>query len=139
VLIKIGQLLIAERALLAVELDKADFPAYVLEEMQDRFIIKDSRSPISWSLKLRVYGKAIKDNTTSFRYIIWSDNNEILSYKKMHFLITGLHALVSVEVEAAQNQLADLLLVPPETERKYIVPQFSLRLVMDDPSEGAPG
>jgi hypothetical protein len=138
-LIKIGQLLIAERALLAVELDEADFPAYALEEMQDRFITKDSRSPISWSLKLRAYGKAVKDNTTSFGYIMWSDDNEILSYKKMRFSMTGLRALVSAEVEAAQNQLADLLLVPPETERKHIVPQFSLRSVMDDPSEGAPG
>ncbi|RKK92069.1 hypothetical protein BFJ68_g16007, partial [Fusarium oxysporum] len=52
-LIKIGQLLIAERALLAVELDEADFPASALEEMQDRFMTKDARSPISWSLKLR--------------------------------------------------------------------------------------
>lgn len=46
-LIKIGQLLIAERALLAVELDEADVPAHALEEMQDRFITKDARSPIS--------------------------------------------------------------------------------------------
>ncbi|GKU14558.1 unnamed protein product [Fusarium langsethiae] len=138
-LIKMGQLLVAERALLAVELDEADFPAYALEEMQDRFMTKDSRSPISWSLKLRAYGKAVKDNTTSFGYIMWSDDNEILSYKKMRFSMTGLRALVSAEVEAAQNQLADLLLVPSETERKHIVPQFSLRSVMDDPSEGAPG
>jgi len=81
-----GQLLVAERALLAVKLDEADFPAYALEEMQDRFIIKDSRSPISWSLKLRAYGKAVKDNTTSLGYIMWSDDNEILSYKIMRFL-----------------------------------------------------
>ncbi|KAL5585664.1 hypothetical protein FOVSG1_013356 [Fusarium oxysporum f. sp. vasinfectum] len=138
-LIKMGQLLVAERALLAVELDEADFPAYALEEMQDRFMTKDSRSPISWSLKLRAYGKAIKDNTTSLGYIMWSDDNEILSYKKMRFSMTGLRDLVAAEVEAAQNQLADLLLAPPDTERKHIVPQFSLRSVVDDPSEGAPG
>ncbi|KAF4336645.1 telomere-associated helicase [Fusarium beomiforme] len=77
-----GQLLVVEKALLAVELDEADFPAYALEEMQDRFMTKDSRPPISWSLKLRAYGKAIKDNTTSLGYIMWSDDNETLSYKK---------------------------------------------------------
>ncbi|KAJ0129487.1 Uncharacterized protein HZ326_27420 [Fusarium oxysporum f. sp. albedinis] len=138
-LIKMGQLLVAERALLAVELDEADVPAHALEEMQDRFMTKDARSPISWSLKLRAYGKAVKDNTTSLGYIMWSDDNEILSYKKMRFSMTGLRDLVSAEVEAAQNQLADLLLVPPDTERKHIVPQVSLRSVVDDPSEGAPG
>jgi hypothetical protein len=84
-LIKIGQLLIAERALLAVELNEADFPAYALEKMQDRFTIKDSRSPISWSLKLRAYSKAIKDNTKSLGYIMSSDDNEILSYQTMRF------------------------------------------------------
>jgi hypothetical protein len=57
----------------------------------------------------------------------------------MRFSMTGLRDLVSAEVEAAQNQLADLLLVPPDTERKHIVPQVSLRSVVDDPSEGAPG
>jgi hypothetical protein len=121
-LIKMGQLLVAERALLAVELDEADFPAHALEEMQDRFMTKDSRSPISWSLKLRAYGKAVKDNTTSLGYIMWSDDSEILSYKRMRFSMTGLRDLVSTKVEAAQNQLANLLLVPPDTERKHIVP-----------------
>ncbi|KAI8710673.1 hypothetical protein NCS52_01548100 [Fusarium sp. LHS14.1] len=138
-LIKMGQLLVAERALLAVELDEADVPAYALEEMQDRFMTKDSRSPISWSLKLRAYGKAVKDNTTSLGHIIWSDDSEILSYKKMHFSMAGLRGLVSAEVEAAQNQLASLLLVPPDTERKDVVPQLSLRSVVGDPSESAPG
>lgn len=70
--IKMGQLLVGERALLAVELDEADIPARALEEMQDRFMTKESRSPISWSLKLRAYGKAIEDNTATLGQIIWS-------------------------------------------------------------------
>jgi hypothetical protein len=57
----------------------------------------------------------------------------------MHFLITRLCDLVSAKVEVAQNQLADLLLVPPNTDRKHIMPQFSLQLVIDNLSEGAPG
>ncbi|KAJ4016148.1 hypothetical protein NW761_015046 [Fusarium oxysporum] len=134
-----GQLLVSERALLAVEFDEADVPAHALEEMQDRFMIKDSRSPISWSLKLRAYGKAVKDNTTSLGHIMWSDDNEVLSYKKMRFSMTGLRDLVSAEVEVAQNQLAELLLVPPDTEREKVVSQFSLRSIIDDPSESTPG
>lgn len=138
-LIKMGQLLVAERALLAVELDEADVPARALEEMQDRFMTKDSRSPISWSLKLRAYGKAIQDNTTSLGQIIWSDDNEMLAYKKMQFSMTGLRDLLTAEVKAAQNNLAELLLVPPDTEREDVVPKISLRYLVDDPSDGRPG
>lgn len=138
-LIKMGQLLVAERALLAVELDEADVPAQALEDMQDRFMTKDSRSPISWSLKLRAYGKAIKDNTTSIGQIIWSDDNEVLSYKKMRFSIAGFRNLVLTETKVAQNQLAELLLVPPDTARDDIVPTISLRFLLDDPTESRPG
>jgi hypothetical protein len=138
-LIKMSQLLVGERALLAVELDEADVPARALEEMQDRFMTKESRSPISWSLKLRAYGKAIQDNTTSLGQIIWSDDNETLTYKNMRFSMTGLRDLLTAEVKAAQDNLAELLLVPPDTERQEIVPTISLRSLMDDPSDGRPG
>ncbi|SCO78513.1 uncharacterized protein FRV6_02726 [Fusarium oxysporum] len=134
-----NQLLVGERALLAVELDEADVPARALEEMQDRFMTKESRSPISWSLKLRAYGKAIQDNTTSLGQIIWSDNNEILTYKNMRFSMTGLRDLLTAEVKAAQDNLAELLLMPPDTERQEIVSTISLRSLMDDPSDGCPG
>ncbi|EXL67899.1 hypothetical protein FOPG_15997 [Fusarium oxysporum f. sp. conglutinans race 2 54008] len=46
-LIKMSQLLVGKRALLAVKRDKADVPARALEEMQGRFMTKESRSPIS--------------------------------------------------------------------------------------------
>ncbi|KAJ0131697.1 hypothetical protein HZ326_25203 [Fusarium oxysporum f. sp. albedinis] len=130
---KIGQLLIAERALLAFELNEADVPAYALDVKHDRFITKDSRSPISWSLKSHAYGKVIRDSTISLGYIVWSDNNEVLSYKKMRFSMTGLRDLVYIEVEAAQNQLADLLLVPPDNE----VLQGHQRWILDQPSNSS--
>ncbi|RKK53181.1 hypothetical protein BFJ69_g17838 [Fusarium oxysporum] len=100
---------------------------------------KESRSPISWSLKLRAYGKAIQDNTRSLGQIIWSDDNEILTYKNMRFSMTGLRDLLTAEVKAAQDNLAELLLVPPDTERQEIVPTISFRSLMDDPSDGRPG
>jgi len=93
-LIKMAQLLIAERSLLAVKLDETDAPGKTLEEMQERFICHSSRSPISWALKLRSYGKAIIDSTTALGEISWSDNREILSYGQMQLPMAGLRDLL---------------------------------------------
>ena len=138
-LIRMGQLLVVGRALLAVWLDEADVAAQALEAMQDRFMTKDSRSPISWSLKLRAYGKDIKDSTTSLGHIIWSDGNEVLNYKKMKFYMTQLRDLVVTEAKIAQNQLAELLLVPPDTAREDGIPTMSVRSIVDDPTESRAG
>ena len=45
--VKIAQLLIVQCAILAADCRETEFPAEALEEMQDRFIVYESRSPIS--------------------------------------------------------------------------------------------
>lgn len=80
-LIKAAQLLVAARALLAVERDEHDYPALALEAMQEQFMVDGTRSPICWANKVRAYGKAIRDTMTSLGHIGWSDDGEILSYK----------------------------------------------------------
>jgi hypothetical protein len=52
--------------------------------------------------------------------------------------MTGLRDLLTAKVKAAQDNLAELLLVPPDTERQKIVPTISLRSLMDNPSDGRP-
>lgn len=139
-LIKMAQLLVAERALLAVKLDEADVPGVALKQMQDRFMCRSSRSPISWALKLRSYGKAIVDSTIALGEISWLDDNEMLSYKKMQLSMPGLRDLLISEVKTAQDELAKLLLVSTELgDRQSEVPWFNLRSLVDDPSEAAPG
>jgi hypothetical protein len=44
--IKIAQLLVMQRAVVAVELGKVEFPGELLDEMQDRFIVLSSRLPM---------------------------------------------------------------------------------------------
>lgn len=44
-----------------------------------------------------------------------------------------------METKAAQSQLADPLLVPPNTAREDIIPVISLRSLVDDPTERGPG
>lgn len=51
------------RAVVAVETGETEYPADMLEVMQDRFIVYGGRSLIKWVQKLQVYGKKIRDST----------------------------------------------------------------------------
>jgi hypothetical protein len=138
-IVKISQLLVAERALLAVERDEADYPAQALEEMQVRFMVHGTRSPLCWVQKLRAYGKAIQDTTTSLGRISWSDDGEVITYKTMRLTMTLLRGVVAATLASAQKQLADLLLVHPDEDREAVVPPLSLRSLQDNPAESTPG
>jgi hypothetical protein len=45
--VKMAQLLVVQRAVLAVELDHVDHPADILNTMEDRFMAYGTRSPIN--------------------------------------------------------------------------------------------
>ncbi|EWY79884.1 hypothetical protein FOYG_16949 [Fusarium oxysporum NRRL 32931] len=107
--IKISQLLVAERALLAVQQDEFEYPGLALEDMQQRFMVEGTRSPICWAQKLRAYGKAIKDTTTSIG----------------PYLVVQLSDL--------------LLIHPEDDDRELVVSSLSLRSLADNPTESAPG
>jgi hypothetical protein len=68
--VKLSQLLVVQRAVLAVEEDEVDHPSEILDVMQDRFMVYGTRSPMNWALKLRAYGKKIQDTTTALGHII---------------------------------------------------------------------
>jgi hypothetical protein len=122
-----------------VERDEADYPAQALEEMQNRFMVYGTRSPICWVQKLRAYGKAIQDTTTSLGRIGWSDDGEVITYKSMQLAMTQLRGVVAATLASAQKQLADLLLIHPDEDWEAVVPPLSLRSLLDNPSESAPG
>jgi hypothetical protein len=54
--IKIAQLLVMQRAVVAADLGEAEFSGELLDEMQDWFMVLSSRSPMHWALKLRTFG-----------------------------------------------------------------------------------
>ncbi|RYO95418.1 hypothetical protein DL764_007702 [Monosporascus ibericus] len=138
-LIKIAQLLVAERALLAVEQDEADYPAAALEAMQARFMVDGTRSPICWARNLRAYGKAIKDTTTSVGQISWSDDNETIVYRDTVLTMTQVRQFVAGQLRMAQDALATVLLIHPDEDRELVVPPLSLRSLVDNPAERTPG
>lgn len=137
--VKMAQLLVVQRAVLAVEEDEVDYPSEVLDEMQERFMVFGSRTPMNWALKLRCLGKSIRDTTTGLGHIIWSDDGQELSYKGFQVTMTGLKQFVTKEVTIAQAQLHEILLINPEEDREAVAPTFNLRMLYDDPSIDIPG
>lgn len=67
--IKISQMLVLEKALRSSEKRQSGDPLDFLEEMRERFMTVDCRSPFSWAVQLRSFGKKIRDSTTSIGYI----------------------------------------------------------------------
>ena len=138
-LIKVGQVLVIQRAVMGAEDGEADHPADLLDEMRDRFMIHGSRSPFNWALRLRAYGKAIRNNTTSLGYICWSEDKERLSYRATEFGMGDFKAFIKTETELIYRQLEDLLLVNQEEKMEEVVPKLNLRRIKDVPKENARG
>jgi Orsellinic acid/F9775 biosynthesis cluster protein D len=133
-IIKMAQMLVIQRAVVAAEAGETEFPAQALEEMQDRFMVYGSRSLINWAQKLRTYGKKIWDSTTSLGFIIWLDDGQHLSYKDFELDMAQLKLFASTQVELAQAQSQELLLIHPDEVREDVVPALSLHSLKDDPT-----
>jgi hypothetical protein len=56
---KVGQILMIQSAVLAVEDGTCDDPSNRLNEIRERFLIYNNRSSFNWVLRLRAYGKKI--------------------------------------------------------------------------------
>ena len=133
-LIKIGQILVIQRSVVAAAEGEIEHPADILDEMRERFMIHGSRSPFNWALRLRAYGKKIRNSTTSLGYIQWSEDKEKLSYKTTELPLQHFKEFVRMEVELAQTQMENLLLLHPDECKEATVPAFRLRHLKDDPS-----
>jgi hypothetical protein len=132
--IKIAQLLVMQRAVVAADLGEAEFPGELLDEMQDRFMVSSSRSPMHWALKLRTFGRKIRDQITSLGYINWSDDGQRLSYKSLDLDMQALRWFMRDQVELGQCLLEQLLLIQPGEARDRVVPEINLRELRDDPT-----
>jgi hypothetical protein len=67
--IKISQMLVLQKAISATDKGLTEEPMDVLEEMRERFMTIDCRSPFGWAVQLRSFGKKIRDSITSLGYI----------------------------------------------------------------------
>jgi hypothetical protein len=132
-------MLVIQRAIIAADQGEVEYPADILDVMRDRFMIYGSSTPMNWALKLRAYGKGIRDTTTSLGYIIWSEDGAALSYRDTELKMTKLQNFIRHQVSLAQSQLEDLLLIHPDEAREDIVPTLILRDLRDDPTNNMRG
>jgi hypothetical protein len=137
--IKMAQLLVLQRAVVAAECGETQFPSEALDEMQDRFMVLESRSPMNWALKLRAYGKKIRESTTCLGSLIWSVDGEKLSYVDLELTMSQLRYFVRFQLDRAQNQLEEVLLVHPTEAREQVVPSINLKDLKDNPAISEPG
>lgn len=133
--VKISQMLVIQMSVMMAEDGLIEHPADVLDEMRERFLIHGSRSPFNWVLRLRAYGKKIRNSSTSLGYIYWSDDHEQLTYKQLVLKIADFKRFISMQVELAQSELEQLFLIHDDEERGDVIPTFEMRELKDDPTE----
>jgi hypothetical protein len=133
--VKISQMLVIQMAVMMAEDGEIEHPADVLDEMRERFMIHGSRSPFNWVLRLRAYGKKIRNSSTSLGYIYWPKDHEKLTYKQLELNMADLKRFVKAQVGLAQSELEQLFLIHGEEKREDVIPAFELRNLKDDPTE----
>lgn len=101
--VKISQMLVIQMSVMMAEDGKIEHPADALDEMRERFMIHGSRSPFNWVLRLRAYGKKIRNSSTSLGYIYWSDDHERLTYKQLDLNVADLKKFVATQVALSQG------------------------------------
>jgi hypothetical protein len=138
--VKLAQLLVIQHAVIEHRAGRVVFPNELVAELQDRFMVFGSDTPMNWILNLRAYGKKERDNTTTTGHIMWSDDGEQLSYRTLELTMNGLRWFLRDQVELAQNLLHDLLLLPAgEADmRQQYVPNLQLSALKDDPTVREP-
>jgi hypothetical protein len=89
---------------------------------------------MNWALKLRAYGKKIRESTTCLGSLIWSVDGEKLSYVDLELTMSQLRYFVRFQLDRAQNQLEEVLLVHHTEAREQVVPPINLKDLKDNPA-----
>ena len=68
--VKIAQMLIIQQAIVRVKKGKATYPAKLIDEMHERFLVYSSHSLFSWACCLCAYAKKVRNSIISLGYIL---------------------------------------------------------------------
>jgi hypothetical protein len=88
-------MLVVQRAVSAADAGEVKHLSDLLDEMRERFMMRGSRTAFDWACRLRAYAKKVVSNTTSFSYITWSEDAEIVSYRDTSFSMESLRNFVA--------------------------------------------
>jgi len=103
-------------------------------KMMNRFMIRDSHSPMQWMLDLRTYGLKIHYNTTSEGHIDWV-KDQIL-YKSIQFSMSEFRGMIHGLVRESRRMLMKDLIFEDDGFNTPRIPWQSLR---DNPIENTRG
>jgi hypothetical protein len=137
--VKMAQMLVVQRSVVAAEEGEVEHPSYMLDEMRERFMVRGSRTAFDWACRLRSYAKKVVSNTTSLGYIAWSEDGSSVTYKDTGFSMDALRKFIAAQVNKAQQELEDLLLLHPEEARDDVVPPVYLYRLQDKHSNEQKG
>jgi hypothetical protein len=137
--IKMAQMLVVQRSVVAAEEGEINHPSDMLDEMRERFLVRGSRTAFDWACCLRAYAKKVVSNTTSIGYIAWSEDRSSVTYKDTGFSMDALRKFIAVQVDKAQKELDGLLLLHPDEARDDAVPQVLLYQLQDNHSNEKKG
>jgi hypothetical protein len=137
--IKIAQMLVVQRAVVAKEEGEVENPSDLLEEMRQQFLTRGSRTAFDWIYRLRAYAKRLVSNATLPSYITWSEDGSLVTYKDTGFSMDALRRFIAVQVEKAQQELEGLLLLLPNEARDNVVPHVLLHRLQDNHSNKKKG
>jgi len=62
--IKIAQMLVVQRAVSAADAGEVEHPPDLLDEMRERFMMREPRTAFDWACRLRAYANKVVSNTT---------------------------------------------------------------------------
>jgi hypothetical protein len=126
-------MLVIERAIVGVEKGEAIYPAELIYEMRERFLVYSSRTSFSWACRLRAYAEKIRDSTKSLGCILWNPEGNAASYKQIcQLTMVSLREFVRAQVQKAQSQLEGLLLVHPQQRRDNLGVDFWMHRAADN-------
>lgn len=137
--IKIAQMLVIQRAVLAAEEGAVEYPSDMLDEMRERFMVRGTRTAFDWACRMRAYAKKVVSNTTCLGFIVWSEDGEAVTYKDTSFTMDTFRDFVAIQIQKAQEELQGLLLLHPDEPPDEVVPKAALYRLQDDHSNGEKG
>lgn len=137
--IKMAQMLVVQRSVVAAEEGEVNHPSDMLEEMRERFMVRGSRTAFDWACRLRAYAKKVVSNTTSLGCITWSEDGSSVTYKDTGFSMDALRKFVTGQVSKSQQELESLLLLHPDEARDNVVPSVLLHRLQDNHSNEKKG
>lgn len=131
-LIKISQIMVIRQAVRVVDEGHLRIPSPIIDYYRTRCFLYGMRTPFSWLLRLRVFGKRIRNQNTRAGDIIWSGDLQTLTFHKLQFTMDGFRCFLHTQIRLAQDQLCSLLFRTSNGQDS--IPSLEMRELRDEHS-----